>query len=361
LITLGPGLNAEQIGEWLERAVSEVDSLTPYRVVAIQSDASRFDAHQNTSMDFEVKLMRNRVQPKYATQRRALETKSEAVKLYMKGMAAKVVKRRRSGHGDTTSGNSELNANKAIYLLTRDCLVRAVRDPRTVPEDRVLCGQLLRFRLDQVPVRALVAGDDLVLVTDEFLARMFMEYVTVADGELGFKTKASVVNNPFDVEFCSAIFLPAIVNGVHGSYVLTPKPGRVLTRAFCSINEVPDPKRWVGEVACALHMNSAAMPGMRDYYRAIALANGGFLGAPVFERHKFHVNPNDRIELDPSVWDSIVRRYGHDPESWLRMWDRLTIAALERNDVPFEDVIGLFERDVGLPDVNVETVLKQEN
>jgi hypothetical protein len=98
---------------------------------------------------------------------------------------------------------------------------------------------------------SIICGDDSVTVT----TRRELERCGGVGGivksyaDFGMEVEATVRDNPLDVEFCSGRFFPA-----NGSYVLMPKPGRLLSKICWDMKERTPTNRaaWLRGIASTL-------------------------------------------------------------------------------------------------------------
>lgn len=148
----------------------------------------------------------------------------------------------KSGHNDTTSGNSLLNA----YITARALLA---------------CGLRGRF---------IVAGDDMLAVIDGDFS---VDDMLSAERALGIVPEARKFARPEDTSFISGIFLLSATDGTLGFF---PSLGRLLTRLWWTTREVPPRQRrdYCYSVACGLEPSVGHLPVYRELL-APALTRGG--------------------------------------------------------------------------------------
>jgi len=352
----------QQVGVWMERALAIVRLHDP-NPVAIEVDESRYDAKQVKSMEFEVKLAQNRIKPRFKTQLTALSYKLKEKPMYMKGCKACVYRRRQSGDGDTTAGNSELNGLKSLWISKEALIMWYKENHSTLSEsekETVLFWLGLRGFADSLkcfPCLILVVGDDMYCVTTRIIGEAIMKYCKQLSADLGFESKIKMHTNARAGEFCSSWFCRADLNGEVVT-VLTPKPGRTLTRAMYSIDYREDPALWAAGVALGLASNYRHIPGVYEYYMALARCHPK--ATVIRDRHAFTLNDFDEFRPCAETDIDIAERYKVDPVSWKRMWSHLQAQAVGGLDLDFDLSLMLFERDCEVPEAETELTLRQQ-
>jgi len=137
----------------------------------------------------------------------------------------------KSGHNDTTLGNSLVNAF-------------------------ILCEALWALA---VPASVLVMGDDALVA---LYAPACLETFKKAESSLGIVPIARIFHSPFDVSFISGIWLPS-----RTGFGFAPKPGRLVARLYWTVR--PPPKRfrqaYLNGVSRGLQPVCAGLPLVRAF------------------------------------------------------------------------------------------------
>jgi len=226
-ITFASGLNANTLGDWMRNVLEDVDAPHFYERDGKSWDATmqaphlgvRLAAYKLAGADF-------------------CESVAKGFKVVgrdphgpFKYQVDGTVK---SGHNDTTLGNSIVNACIA-YTAMRAMGLR---------------GDII------------VAGDDLlIVVAGDFDA----DALARVEGECGITPEYRKFDDPRDVSFISGIWLP-----IEDDWLFIPRPGRLLARLFWTTRPPPPKKR-------QLYLNSIVL-GLRPTCGQIPVI-GAFLDA----------------------------------------------------------------------------------
>jgi len=199
-ITLASGLNQDELGKWMS------DCLTDYpKAMFYERDGKSWDATMNRK-HHEFKKWCYRF-----ADEKVLEAIDEGFSVkgcgvYRKGYASTtlaytLVGTTKSGHNDTTLGNSLVNAAIAYEAMSN-----------------------LGLRGDII-----VAGDDLLIVVDGD----FDEHALAnEESALGITPEYAKFSDYLDVSFISGIWFRDALN----KFTFTPKPGRLMRKLFWTVN-----------------------------------------------------------------------------------------------------------------------------
>jgi len=191
----------------------------------------------------------------------------------------------KSGHNDTTLGNSIVNA----FIAAEALWAARVR------------GSIL------------VMGDDLIIALYDEVP---LEVLVAIEARFGIVPIARMFFSPFDVSFISGVWFP------HGSgYAFAPKPGRLFARLFWTVHP-PAPRRmepYLRGVCRGLRPTCGGLPLVRELLRAFDTPGEADVvrdkSTPYAE---VDVSWGDLFEHFASRYHVSVRDL-HDCEAWLRL------------------------------------------
>lgn len=189
-VTFASAMDAPAMGAWMSRVLADVDNPHFY-----ERDGKNWDSTQQYE-HFRVKMAAYKVAGEdlcdYVV--RGMDVKGAAAR---SALRYKMPARVKSGHNDTTLGNSLSNAAIAVEAM-------------------VECG----LRGDVI-----VAGDDLlIIIAGDFDA----DRLAQVEREYGIVPEYRKFRNVADVSFISAVWVPTKAGG----YAFVPKAGRLLARLF---------------------------------------------------------------------------------------------------------------------------------
>lgn len=265
--TMCSGYTGQQIGDWLTHAEATVSDAHFYERDGKNWDATMQRAHH----DFKSRVMRacSSQLADFAdagfSVRGTVGVGSNRITYRLRGTV-------KSGHNDTTSGNSLVNA--AITA-------RAMQ----------LCGLRGRF---------IVAGDDmLAVISGDFDAEAMLE----AERRLGIVPEARKFYAAEDTSFISGIFLRDALTQRLGFF---PSLGRILARLWWTTRDVAAKNRidHCYSVASGLRDAVGAMPCYGSFLRP-HLARGGRIIETGKGRHTAHT-----VEQAGDYSASLAMRYG---------------------------------------------------
>lgn len=216
------GMTAEGVGYSFAKAIAMVESICApgERVVVVEDDQSRFDLHI-TQFAFKHldTLYRNLMPVKVANLLRRSERSKGRTALGCKYIIPYTMQ---SGWPDTSYGDSICNESMKLY----------VHGPG---------GKWI----------SIVCGDDSVTITtDREVMRLGgAEGIVAAYAKLGMEVEVVIRENADLAEFCSARFYPC-----GETYIMMPKPGKVLARSgWDMVDRTPQNQRaWARGVAQTL-------------------------------------------------------------------------------------------------------------
>lgn len=236
------GMSAEDVGQWFVEAFerAKANCGPGEGVVLANGDHSRFDASVCVApllvlVDIERRAGAPPAQLEVARARTKKTGRSKSGVMY--SVAATVG----SGDGDTGSGNEAIN-QVAIHGLNAD-------KPH--------------LNHDDSHFSSLSMSDDFALVTSdsEWASQGGTQGVIAHFGRHNLRTKLSVGDSLAEVDICSGRLWP--VEG--GGWVFGPKPGRVFSKLFWSLQDVKGTKRerHIRGVCLGLETTVSYVPGVR--------------------------------------------------------------------------------------------------
>lgn len=187
----------------------------------------------------------------------------------------------KSGHNDTTLGNSLVNAViAAIGLLD------------------------MRLRGDII-----VAGDDLLTVVEGDFDEHALAGVEAA---CGIKPEYRKFSSPCDVSFISGIWFPLPA----GQWLFTPKPGRLLSRLFWTVHPPADKRaaEYRNGIVAGLRGTCGAMPVVGAFLEAHVDATRGSTPNPAWEHRSCLVVESGFFYTRNDVFPAFLKRYGLSAE-----------------------------------------------
>lgn len=317
-VTYASGMSNEMVGKWYDDALVYVK--TPF---IIENDFSRFD---NTirSMAF--------VASKYFYKFVGVSDKHLDVifsrkiirGVFRSGTYYQCLHTRCSGDGDTSVGNSIING------LVHHCLF-----------------QLLRCKY-----RIIVSGDDMLAVVDRPINASDIEKFLIA---LGFKPKTKIYRNPLLAEFCSARLWPC-----DHSFVLGPKPGRVVVRLGYTYRYLLPGLEyvWLKSVFLGLHNEVSHVPILNVYTSHYLKLLSGIDAQASFDDHNFR---SDRYhEVSDASYNTMSDVYGLDRNDVFRFEELIktithptvvvkhyVLDKIRSIDLPARSYAALFPQDQG--------------
>lgn len=223
-VTFASGMNATQMGEWMRDCLHDADDYRFYERDGESWDACISEEHHRIRMEayrFMPRVFLDFVQSSWEV---VITATGEGgrFKYRLRGTV-------KSGHNDTTLGNTIINAAITVAVF-----------------------RLLGLRGDII-----VAGDDLLcIIHGDFDAAAMMS----AERSMGLLPKAAKITSLDHVSFISGVWWQ---NG--DTYAFTPKPGRLMARLWWTVNP-PSRKQhdaYCRGVAWGLYPTCWALPVVR--------------------------------------------------------------------------------------------------
>lgn len=185
----------------------------------------------------------------------------------------------KSGHNDTTLGNSLMNALVAVHALLENGYRGSV----------------------------IVAGDDLLVASPDDVD---VDLMTVSEAKCGVDPEARVFTDPYDTSFISGIWAP-----VEGGLTFVPKPGRLMQRLFWTVKDVSVRRRqaWRHAVCSSLLPATGCIPVISDFLRVNDVATRGRVPDRLLPRYALMMGGSPVRVANESTVQWFVDRYGFDP------------------------------------------------
>jgi len=226
-VTFASGLNAETLGDWMKDVLSDVRLPMFYERDGKNWDATMQEEHLGVRLAAYVAAG-----PAFVEFVKAgFEVRGSHARGGMRYRLRGTVK---SGHNDTTLGNSIVNACIAV----------------TAMHQHGLHGDVI------------VAGDDLLIVVEGD----FDEHALAAtEARCGIVPDYRKFSNPCDVSFISGVWFCAA-----SDWIFVPKPGRLLARLFWSTHP-PPPKlrqRYLNAIVLGLRPSCGDIPVVGEFLDA---------------------------------------------------------------------------------------------
>jgi len=203
-VTFASGLNSLELGHWMEEVLADRPGCSFYERDGKSWDATMQRPHHDLKMyayRFATDLFRGIIESGYDVVGHVDMGRGRAEPSYMK---YRLVGTTKSGHNDTTLGNSIINAGIAYEVMFR-----------------------LGLRGDII-----VAGDDLLVAVDgDFDADQF----AACEREFGIIPEYRKFTTYKSVSFISGLWVP---QDGEGRLVFIPKPGRQFAKLFWSLKRL---------------------------------------------------------------------------------------------------------------------------
>lgn len=281
-ITIACGMTPKDIGEWCDAAEADLPGAG-----VLEQDATSWDAMQQL-FHFQLKM---RIYKRLGLSQGALDFIARGFRVTGVSITSAggtvttdtdgTVK---SGHADTTLGNSIINAAIAATAAhTLGCAARII-----------------------------VAGDDLL---------MFVKHPLLSGRELGHSLAAIaagygiIPKAAIHDSVCHASFISlAFFRSRFGNIVASPKPGRQLAKLFWSVKRIAEDKRngYVRAVCQGMLRICPGMPVLSPWLRAVEAAHNG--GADFMAKTGHYVIDQPFMGnynyVEDDVYDAFCQRYG---------------------------------------------------
>lgn len=272
-ITFASGLNASSLGKWMEDVLSDIPNPMFY-----ERDGKNWDSTmQRPHMDVRLAAYDVGGAEFVAFVSAGFEVTGTCQGSALKYKLTGTVK---SGHNDTTLGNSLVNAFIAALSMAK-------------------CG----LRGDII-----VAGDDLLSVVDGDFDEHALAGV---ERDFGIVPEYRKFDNVLDVSFISGVWFRC-----NTGFIFAPKPGRLLARLFWT-TKPPPPKRYAqycNGIVAGLRPTCSAMPIIGAFLEA-HYRDDVEVDAVAAWQHRTELEVDHALDLgDKCLRDSFCARYGltHD-------------------------------------------------
>lgn len=264
-VTFASGMNALAIAHWMQRAVDDYGS--PY---FYERDGKNWDSCMGALCQWLKEQMYAPAGERVVAFSRACYTTTNRFSKAHARFVWTVEGTTRSGHNDTTLGNSLMNA-AIIYAVMRAHGLR---------------GHIL------------VAGDDLLVAFDH---KPDCGFLVAQERRFGIVPEARVFSSPYDVTFVSGAWFPAV-----DGFGFGPQPGRLLARLFytlkpCSYRKV---RSFAAAVAAGMWPTCHSLPVVGAFLKAHMLP-----GADITPLWKHHYD-GSRQTAPESIYDFFAIKYG---------------------------------------------------
>jgi len=232
-ITIASGMDHNQIGGWMDEAMA-----MPGKIHFYERDGKTWDATmRHEHLDMVNHIMRCCDQELARHNRLCYDTKGRYTH---KGSSVfySVIGTRKSGHNDTSSGNSLINAEIALAAAVD---------------------------LGLEHVRIIVMGDDMLMAISDPPSN-YVESLRKAEAMYGIRPEAGGFTNPLDTTFISARWYPRY----DGTYAFGPIICRQLIGLFWTIKALSPQQRpkWVSTVARSFLVPFDGCPIMDAFLRS---------------------------------------------------------------------------------------------
>jgi hypothetical protein len=276
-ITFASGMNARQLGDWMKEVLADYRRPMFYERDGKSWDATMSEKHH----DFKVwcyGVAGDRVK-NFVDSGRVVR----GFGLYPNGILRySLAGTTKSGHNDTTLGNSLINAAIAYSACAR----------------MGLCCDII------------VAGDDLLVVIEgDFDEHALAKH----ESDMGILPEYRKFSMVEDVSFISGIWFP-----IDEGFIFTPKPGRLLARLFWSVKP-PSKKKFrphIHSIVAGMQATCGTMPVIgaflvsQDYPNEPVLPPVGY-----WEEYKRLFWADNHTVPRRSFLNGFLRRYGLDESS----------------------------------------------
>ncbi len=194
---------------------------------------------------------------------------------------------RNTGDPHTSSGNSLMNAVKAIYSLHK---------------------QLPQFDYSNPPFALAIQGDDsLIFLKPEFEKYITSDSFVSISADLGFCVKfVTITKNIVDVDYCSRYFWPT--NDHPLGYLLGPKPFKVLNKVAYSKIEVPDIMAQNRGVALGLYNDVQHIPLLKEWCDRVLQVTSSVVAEE--NANLYSIRSDKACNMNSNTWNHLFERYG---------------------------------------------------
>lgn len=287
-ITYSSGLTAEKVGAWYSEALSDFS-----RPIIIENDASRFDSSVSVpALKYEFHVYRRLGMPQSFI--RTLRYQYKTWGYTPGGVSFSVPGTRKSGDGNTSVGNTILNAAIMFYCFKQ---------------------------LGCKHFRILINGDDSISVIDEIDYDKVVKVIKEIWLQAGFEVKVLVYSDPWLAQFCSGRFYP-----VEGGYRFAPKIGRLVSKLGFSKDKITrtyDTLVRLKGIGLGLQNTVSFLPIAGGY--VANMVNIQVEAQPIKEKYK--ILSDTEAKADETTWAMVSHVYGVAVDELVKLddWFRKTV------------------------------------
>lgn len=281
-ILYSSGLNANQMGAWFDSCIERWKD-ADFEIC--EDDCSRWDGSLvPAAIRYELGFYDTyHSPPKRVSQ--ALHCQEKSFGHTPHGVKFSVDGTRKSGDGNTSSGNSLLNAHTHASVIVESYCEQSI-DPMAN------CQSYPHINMEacrnQVPLKDLVdmsiLGDDNIMIGHGPTLRHLASSTPNKLCRFGLRPKFKLVNR-YTAEYCSGRFWPSTQGTIWG-----PKIGRVLAKSFYAVQNIPPQEyaSWLKAVCLGFVKDVSHIPILRVVV-ARTLDMLTFVSAkPTSEEHRMH-------------------------------------------------------------------------
>jgi len=234
-ITIASGMNHGDIGKWMDKVTSHNGKLQFY-----ERDGKSWDATMRYEhLDMVNELMYQCDSELAKHNRKCYDAYGKYKDKMGNKIRYKLIGTRKSGHQDTSSGNSWINAQIALSAAL------------------LLSGELTIY--------IIVMGDDMLMAIIGDTDENYVEILKAYERKTGITPEARGFSNVLDVTFISACWYPR----VDGTYAFGPIIGKQLIGLFWTVKPICDKmtKVYTSSVARAFLPSFEDCPVMEEFLR----------------------------------------------------------------------------------------------
>jgi hypothetical protein len=282
------GHTPQEIGQWCFDQESRLIGLWG-KVGYLDIDCTNYDGSQRLAALEHNRYQRSRFNPPALLELCMASFKRFKARSFG-GVVVSGLCVRNTGGADTSDGNSENGLDTWLgWLLTRF--------PEHDPRD--LCAMVFM-------------GDDNFMIVAPFVLQLAIREVEQYYLVRGLNAKVNFRTHLSGAEFCSMLFLPH-----RNSYVLSPKPGRVLSKAFWRLktSSTTPHQTWLSAVSAGLQHDCSHVPVLHGFVR---WASRWLRPDQVaWQKHldedrdaAYQFRNKTQLELSEEAWPWLAIRYG---------------------------------------------------
>jgi hypothetical protein len=281
------GMDANALGSAFDTAIKTIESRFKGKAVTFEDDAEVWDGTQNQHA-IKTELHIYKLFRPSPTVLRALREQQSLKGQTPHGVKYSTKARRKSGDGNTSCGNSLLNALDHLH---------AIRKATGLPLKTILWNMIM-----------FVLGDDNLIITHESFAKNLSGLEPILR-RLGLRPKFKQNVDWRVSEYCSGYFYPSSIGYIYG-----PKIGRTLTKNAWSKMPEKVPAAWARAVALGLERDVNHIPILRVLPKVVLKLTEGVDARPYQERDptKFKPHASKGGEAVPETYELINLLYGVD-------------------------------------------------